>query len=359
VLLISPSSFGRNTLVNFADEILSHARANDMVLDSDWGSLPAFYQGLADNPLGLFMWLEFSIVQKKMKQPSFAGLQEWLTDRYDSFKTPNTIRYRKTGKPTDTPEIHFSLAPRINLLATSSFDWFTENLTLEDSTGGFMPRWIVVSLEDSGRQLPIPEPPDPSLVKPLAEHLKRVRSLNGPAEFLDESEALYRDWYSQSVERAKDQPNPSLAKVFRDRQRAHVLKLAVVYEVSRSATLTVSPEAMRRAIWKAEQLEQTNFKLLSAGMSKEGARANKMAEMILKAGVDGLSLSDLTHAFSHLKANEREDRILTLVQSALIYAFKRRSKGRPRVVLVHQKHIDSHRRKNSHEQELGLDEIFS
>lgn len=54
--------------------------------------------------------------------------------RYDEFRHPDDRTYRRTGRTDnkgnelDTPEIHFSEAPRTNILATSSDAWFFEHL---------------------------------------------------------------------------------------------------------------------------------------------------------------------------------------------------------------------------------------
>jgi hypothetical protein len=110
-----------------------------LIHNRTWGSRQALYQMIAEHPAGLFVWTELSVVLKKLGDKSFAGAKEWLTDLYDNLEIPEAIRYRVTGKKSDTPPIEFSQAPRINILATSSVDWFLSNVSQEDALGGFIP----------------------------------------------------------------------------------------------------------------------------------------------------------------------------------------------------------------------------
>lgn len=166
-LLLSPSGFGRNTLVELARPVLAESGLDKIVRNTTWGSRQAFYQNSAEHPTGLCVWPELSAVLKYLGDRSFAGVKEWLTDRYDSPHIPDEITYRNTGKRSDTPPIVFKCSPRLNILATSSLDWFTTNSVTEDATGGFIPRWMIFRLNGTSRLVPKPQKPDATLVGPL------------------------------------------------------------------------------------------------------------------------------------------------------------------------------------------------
>lgn len=352
VLLLSPSGMGRNTLVELARPVLEGADLTSVLRNTTWGSKQAFYQHIAEHSTGLFVWSELAAVLKNLSDARFAGVKEWLTDRYDNWNKPPTIGYRETGKKADTPPIVFQEAPRLNILATSSFEWFIGNLTQEDTTGGFIPRWALIRVEEPTRVIPKPRDLNSTLVQPLAEHLRRASNLRGVAD-LSLVEDTYAQWYVQARLRFWQQPNRALAMPFFSRMRALVLKLAVVYQVSQSVNLQVSPVAMQRAIDTACIAEQTIFPLLLTGMSREGSEVDKMAERVKQAGAEGLLRSELTSTFQYVKAPEREGRLRTLVQAGTVKTFSRKTSGRPAQVLVHKDYLEEHAQKHPEDQEAN------
>jgi hypothetical protein len=248
VVLLSGSGCGRSTLITLARPILESAQLSDLQRSTTWGSAPALYQYLSDHPDGLFVWGELSEKLKLLGDIRFLGGKEWLTDRYDNFRVPESVTYRATGvAQRDTPAIIFSQAPRTNILATSSEDWFFGSLLTEDSTGGFLPRWLLIRTNNAGRIVPIPRTPDERVVPRLTDHLRRVNELRGEADFsLIERE--YDLWYRATKARFASQPNRALADTYFNRHRIHILKLALVFEVSTSISLRVSASAWERAV---------------------------------------------------------------------------------------------------------------
>jgi hypothetical protein len=341
MLLLSPSGQGRNTATDVALRIIDQADIDGLIRSGSWGSAPAFYQQLAEHPTGLYVWPELSVVLRTLKDPRFGGVKEWFTDRYDNLRTPPCIVYRQTGKSQDTPAIIFNEAPRINVLATSSRDWFINCLEQEDTTGGFVPRWVIVSLQDSGRVLSKPLAASCGLVRALADKLKGIDELRGNAD-LSAVEGIYDQWYRFARKRFENQPNPALAMPFFNRLRGHVLKLAVIFEVSQSQSLKVSENAMHRAIEFARETEKTVFEILPTGMNRVGAEVEKMSELIRKAGPAGILQSKLTSALKHWKAREREERLHTLLESETVYRFGRSTPGRKARVYVYRDHFKRH-----------------
>jgi hypothetical protein len=351
LLLLSGSGLGRNTLVELARPIIDAAGLSSVILNTTWGSAQAFYQSMSEHPTGLLVWPELSVVLKKLADSRFGGAKEWLTDRYDNWNAPEEVRYRVTGKSSDTPSIVFPQAPRLNILATSSLDWFFANIAQEDATGGFVPRWVFKNIQGAERLVPIPQMPDSRLVQPLAEHLRRASTLEGVAD-LSEVEPIYADWYVETHHRFSSQPNRTLAKAFFNRMRTYVLKLALVYQVSASLNLRVLPAAMTRAMATAADSEKAIFALLPTGMNREGAEVDRIADVVRRAGADGLLRSMLTRAFQHVKSSDREGRISTLVQAGVLFRFTRETSGRRAEVLVHADYLEEYRDKFPEDKQL-------
>ncbi len=342
VLLLSGSGQGRSTLTGVAHEVVEEADLDKLIHKAAWGSRQAFFQQMAESPEGMYDWPELSIVQQTLNDPKFGGTKEWITDRYDNPRIPPPLRYRSTGRSNDTPPIVFDKAPRINILATSSTDWFINGLEQADTTGGFIPRFLLVSLGRQERLLPKPLPLDKTALPALGKRLEEISKIKGNAD-LSAVEPMYDDWYRSAYARFTKQSNPSLSLPFFNRLRGMVLKLAVIFEVSASGSLQVSSASMQRAIEAALDVERTIFEILPTGMSHEGSELEKMAEYIRSGGPDGKSQSQITYAFKYWKRRDREDRLNTLVESGTVECFVKKTTGRPAQIYVHVDYIkESH-----------------
>jgi hypothetical protein len=346
-ILLSGSGVGRSSLLNFARDILKAAGLADLLRSSTWGSPEAFYQDQSEHPSGLYMWGELSVKLKLLNESRFAGVKEWITDGYDNMHPPEAITYRQTGKKNrDTPPIRFPLAPRLNILATSSEDWFFKNLVEEDSGGGFMPRWLIVRPAAAEKVIPTPPEPDHTLVDPLAKTFQRIAKLQGPAQ-LGAILLEYDSWYRATKARFNAQPcSAALASAYFNRHRQHVLKLAVVYEASHSQSLRVTRCAWERAVYAARQLEKTIFALLPTAMSKEGHAVSRMAEVVLAGGANGLSQSEFTRVFQHIDRRERLARLQTLWDAETVVQFTRQTAGRTAMMFVHANFITEYQKRN-------------
>jgi hypothetical protein len=335
VVLLSGSGQGRSTLAGMPRPLLEASGLPDIVRNTEWGSLPAFYQDMAKHASGLFVWGELSQKFKLLNDARFGGLKEWITDRYDNFQIPEARVYRKTGNKGDTPSIEFAKSPRTNILATSSLDWFFRNIEQGDSAGGFIPRWLLVRAEGQRRYIPTPKSPDSREMDRLATVLKGIADLKGEADLTDIL-PLYEEWYVPTMKRFESQPNALLAGAYVNRHRVHILKLAVIYEVARSCSLRVSKASWWCAVATARKLEETIFSLLGTGMSSYGYKQGMAEELIQKAGSGGLLRSEFTRAFQHDPPRDREAWLHTLIQAERVKTDQRPTAGRTATFLIHR-----------------------
>ena len=334
VLLLSGSGQGRNTATDVALEVIGSANIQGLLHKATWGSKVAFYQQVAECPTGLYVWPELSVALRTLNDPKFGGVKEWITDRYDNLRLPDKIIYRRTGKKTDTPPIVFDQAPRMNILATSSSDWFINNLEQADTLGGFVPRWLPKQVGKSDRVIPKPVAPNPELLPLLAAQLASIANLEGAAD-LSGIDTQYANWYGEAKARFASQPNSALADPFFNRLRVELLKLALIFEASQSGGLQVGDGAFRRAVAVASEAEETIFKLLPSGMTREGSEVERIAEKIRSSGTNGITQSELTRAFQHCKSRERDDRVRTLVDAGQIHRVQRSTGGRSETRYIH------------------------
>jgi hypothetical protein len=188
------------------------------------------------------------------------------------------------------------------------------------------------------RDVPIPEAPDASLLAPMADRLKQLGQLMGPA-VLSEILGPYQQWYIETKRRFEAQSNPNLALAYFHRHRGHVLKLAVIFGASQSGSLRVSPEAWKRAIEFAAQVERCIFQLLPTGMSAVGFDVQRIEERIRKAGQSGITRNELTRCFQSMAPRDRKESIQTLIDAGAVIEredLPTSSKGgRPKTVYFH------------------------
>jgi hypothetical protein len=351
IIVLTPSGSGKNTALSEFRTLLREAGLANLVHKESWGSGPYIQQYFAENPSGFFIWPEMSLMLNQFKQRHFAGAQEFLTNLYDEIELPDSKHYRETGDPQHpgTPSIEFPSAPRTNFLATSSPSWFFGAVTNANVTGGFIPRWIPLIVTEPDRSVPLPAAADASRVGPLAEKLKQIAELSGEMD-LSLVESDYQDWYKTTHQRFQSHPLKAYVMPFWRRLRDHVLKLAVVYELSTSATLKLSPESMRRAIDTARIIEQNVYELVQSSFSKEGVESQNLENYIREAGPNGRSQSEV---MQFLRGEERPaalNRIAMLVDAGIAQWFIRKTAGRPAMILVHTEHLDAHAKAHPEDQ---------
>lgn len=329
-LLLTESGGGRSSIIRGVKRLLRAAGLGGYVKDSDWGSVPAMIQHFADNSFSLLYWSEFS---ERLEFFNKQGGKRWFTDRYDDTELPDSRTYRRnSNSSTNTPPILFSQSPRINITAASSDGWFFENMGTGDSTGGFLPRWMLIR---TGKMKDVPTPPplDKHIQAELVERLKHIAKITGEAD-ISEILPLYEAWYTPTRERF-EKASQNFGRIYFSRHRGLALKLSVVYEVSRSGSLRVSSTSWDRAVVTARQLENTLFELLDTGMNQYGWEITQVENLIREAGPQGISQHELNRALRGMK--DADKHLWKLFEEEVIRKVKRQpSRGRPATFYLHR-----------------------
>jgi len=345
MVLLAGSGIGKNIIKGIGERVIDAAKIKNLIDNTDWGSKEAFYQKMSGITPGqctvqsrLYFWEEIATQMKKFNSFAFDGVKTWLTNCYDNQKLPPDVAYSNTGRPTNTPPIRFDHAPRINILALSTEEWFFNNLFKDDATGGFTPRLTLIDAPGD-RSIAIPDPPDPELIPDLASALEEITTLQGEVQFFDgfrdKQHGDYKKWYEPTKARFVAK-SPSLGRIFWSRHRVLVLKLASVYEASMSRTLRVTPEAWERAVTKAAEIEATLFRLFNTGMTGAGYTMNQMETAIAAAGPSGLSGTEFSDRFKHEK--DRKQFLETLMETGrVVRQYGASTGGRPPSRLIHRK----------------------
>lgn len=340
--LLSRSGGGRSTILNSAKDLLKEAGYDkNLVQNSFWGSAPAMQEALSNSTEGqLYFWGELATVLKTFDTALFMAAKEWFTDLYDNPAIPAAKVYRSGKKKSGTKPIVFDHSPRINILAASSEAWFYDHLSDSDSFGGWLPRWVFVTAGENQRTVARPIPYDAAMRSELAQQLKRIGRLKGPAHIPEEILRDYDQWYAAEQERFKSHARRDLAEPYFGRYRGTVLKLAVIYEASSMSidgnekTINVSWQSWNRAKQKCAEWSANLFEMLKTGMSATGQWQKKFIDFIGKSGEKGVPQNAFTRAFQTVDPRIRETNFDTLVKSGQIHTFKLKTGGKPALMLV-------------------------
>jgi hypothetical protein len=350
VALLSGSGDGGSTITSVAKPLLKGAGLGNLICNDDWGSRQACWESFSTRKHSLFSWGELGIKLEVLNTAMFNGTKKWITDRYDNFDIPESVQYRTAANPADsTPEIAFTFAPRINIMATSSEAWFYQHLTEEDTTGGFIPRWLLIKVDAEDRDRATPKTADATFRKTVLEPaLQRALQFKGDADISGILRFYERDWYSQTKKRFLDPShNTLLAKPFFNRHRVHVIKLAVILEAAAQmmadssmpsdGVIRVGQLSWDRAVRLARELEENIFTLIGTGLSGLGYQLTKVEAFILEGGDKGVSLTDYTRRFQDQPKRTQWLKDLYDGDRVVIYPEKSTG-GRPPVRIVHSSH---------------------
>jgi hypothetical protein len=344
MLLISRSASGRNTLVRTFRELLAEIHLDDLIHKENWGSGAYVEEYFSKNDHGFFIWPEMSQMMKQLGQSHFAGAREFITDLYDETQPPNSKHYRSRKlKINETPAIVFTRAPRTTFLASTSEPWFFSSTIKDDAAGGLIPRWCLELVREQPKVIPTPRETDRSLVGPMLEKMKMIAQLKGKMDLSNVND-LYEHWYRPTKARFDAHPNRYLAGAFWGRHRAHILKVATILELSRSATLVMSRESFIRAEQIAKRWEDNIFELLQTSFSSEGVESRQLEENIRQAGPDGFTKTDFAAIARGAKRRDMIDRLLLLIEGEVVFPFTRSTAGRSIQCLVHRDHLAEHKR---------------
>ena len=190
-----------------------------------------------NDAIGLFTNDEVANVLSK-DSPTSLGYILNFTTLYDC----NDQRVRDTFAHGENPlrNICFSL------LAGSTKEWIRDFVTAAMFKGGFMGRSMVVSRDYSGKEKPHPPPMDPILEKQLAQALLPwamqtlpiVVSMDEGTETGD----IFAKWYHSNIEQVKSEPPESKMSAYLVRKQGHLLKLAMILQVSEYIERDLLPE---------------------------------------------------------------------------------------------------------------------
>ena len=243
------------------------------------------------------------------------GASDWMLEFLEEAWSKTTYEYQTKNKGNVAIDNMCC-----SLLAASVPD-FLRNVNREAHmviTGGFSSRCLFIYAENPSKDLPFPEPlkknlKSKALYDNLILDLQEIGTLRG--EFVIDTGARLRFEAFLRLNRAASSKDDSEAVAnFRARIKAHVLKLAMIFSVSRDNTLHISEMDMINAIAEIQKILASLSKLFrGAGEGMDAAVTARVQDFIEKYG--RVSKKEIFKALHrHLNSPEALDRILYVLE---------------------------------------------
>lgn len=218
-------------------------------------------------------------------EPSGVKMIQFLTDIYDGdFKW----RYATKGQGRDTIN-----NPVLNILAATTPTWIAEGLPADVIGHGFTSRITFIYAEDRRYLRPFPREPSGQLIKDLTADLDHISRLEGPFEWGPGAKDVYDKIYTEIDE---SKPEDYRIEGFHNRKDIHVLKIAMLFSISESDDLILTPNFIEAAYASLNEIEETMGKTFSAvGKYEHAADFERVLAAIYAAG--GMTTEEIHDKF--------------------------------------------------------------
>jgi hypothetical protein len=324
VVVIAPSGYGKSAPLDMSETILRKAQFEQRILPGSF-SYEALQMALKAQPVGTFVTQEFANFVAMMSRDYNAGCRELLSEIYDC---PPTVR-RTTMK---SGEVVIE-KPCVSILGASSPTWFAESLKGRSAEGGFLERIIFSPSTDVGDAVDHPGPPDDAIETVLADHLRRVASLSGKADFTGVLSA-FSAWNKDQRTKLRARGVVEFAGMV-SRAPLMVLKAAMLFHVSRNPTsLRITSSDLDRAIKYVETSHKRALDWLANEVARDADEADRLKIIArLREQIDGMAWSELLR-LSHMRADKFSHAVDTLRQGLRVEVTDRQSSGNRRIKWV-------------------------
>jgi energy-coupling factor transporter ATP-binding protein EcfA2 len=326
IVLVGPPGVGKGASMNILEQMITDTKPNQVVntlsdritaeriierISDGWSTAPQLKNmqlvlGKNDHNCLLFS-SEIRVL---------LGASDWMLEFLEEAWSKTTYEYQTKNKGNVAIDNMCC-----SLLAASVPD-FLRNVNREAHmviTGGFSSRCLFIYAENPSKDLPFPEPlkknlKSKALYDNLILDLQEIGTLRG--EFVIDTGARLRFEAFLRLNRAASSKDDSEAVAnFRARIKAHILKLAMIFSVSRDNSLHISDMDMVNAIAEIQKILVSLIKLFrGAGEGMDAAVTARVQDFIEKYG--RVSKKEIFKALHrHLNSPEALDRILYVLEA--------------------------------------------
>ena len=324
IVLVAPPGIGKGTAMNILEEMIKDCKPKDVVNTlSDRITAERILERIADGwaqaPMIKNMQLvlgakEHTCILFSTELRVLLGASEWMLEFLEEAWSKKTYDYQTKNKGSV-----FIDDMCCSLLAASVPD-FLRNVNREAHmviTGGFSSRCQFIYSENPSKDLPWPEPlkknpRSKALYDQLITDLQTISTLNGEFTVDTTARLIFEDFLKKNRLAASQDDSEAVAN-FRARMKAHVLKLAMVFSVSRGDSLVIGSMDITNAIAEITKIMDNLRRLFrGAGESLDAATTAKVQDYIEKYG--RVTKLEILRALHRHMTSETLDRVLYLLE---------------------------------------------
>lgn len=269
--------------------------ANDTIINQQTGEM-IFHSSLTIHSQELTVFLGYQNYQ----------LMSDLADWYDCRK-----RWTYRTKWSGTDDI---IGVWVNIIGATTPELIQESLPMDAIGGGLTSRMIFIYEDRRAKSVadPFLSPEEFKLQENLLADLEQIKMLTGPFRVTGEFVEFWLKWYpDQEFYRPFDDPRFS---GYFERRPTHVMKLAMILNASRTNTMIIGVQDLKRAI---DVLLLTEKKMF---YTFRGVGKSKYAEVLTKIMVyigrkKEVPYSDLINAFMRDVTKQDLDKIIETLES--------------------------------------------
>lgn len=250
---------------------------------------------------GLLYSSEFGVLLGREKYNM--GMIALLTDLYDCADEWNSETIMRGDQRLY--EVCLSVA------GASTPDWMQSMLPTDAFKGGFMSRLILVGLPDDWN-VRVAEPPDLDLElkSKLIKQFRDIAQLKGEIPIQKEAKEVFNQWYMDLPDR---EPGPKAA--YLERKQDHILKLAILVQITLFEKFEITLEAMQISMSLLESIEPETLKMIDYISVEPRMRAvQRVLELLDKGPVKEADL--LSEAWRYLTRPGEFDDIINMLTRA-------------------------------------------
>lgn len=336
---------GRFTTPNMkpkANEEQSDPKPLSLLLPQQ-SSPEALFDSLEEQRAGVIAWDELGEALARFGRSYMAGFMEFLTQIYDSPETPIRRRLRKQNI--------IIRQPCISIITASTPEWLTENLTESQAGGGFLARWLLIPATEKARFIAWPKElqsggVDVGLSNQLRDLQEQFPAGEVASVGISRVQASYETWAAELEAAIPKGRSEVLRAAFLTRLGPLTLKLAMLLHFSESAEMTLTTEALDRAVHIGKFLMRYIDHLVTEELAFTPTEKwrQKALRAIRDAGADGIRQRDLYRGvLQGLEKRPREDLIKALEEEELVWRGKRdtNAPGPAPLVIIAAEYLDT------------------
>jgi hypothetical protein len=196
---------------------------------------------------------EFSSVLQKAGKEGSRAVYDFLTAMYDSKAVIESSTKSQGTVYLENPTLSF--------FSATTPGWITNNMPEDVISGGYASRcmWVYAERPRVNKMFFHDVGADPKLEADLLLDLMDIAQLEGEFKMTPEALAYAEEW-SQLEPPMELQKNEKLGG-YLNRRKMHVLKLAMIHNVTHSDDLTITEEDWRFGVWAVESIEPNLHKI--------------------------------------------------------------------------------------------------